>query len=159
MKFKNSKYNLNVGLTAIAIPGVNVDGTGFMLNERAKYTANTLTTLMTAANTGLNGSGTIYLVMTAAANGTYIKSITIKGTASSSKGIVRIYISKGTGLQKKVMLIMEVEVPYDTAGATSQSFSKIVDFGFNLQPAALVYASTQNADLIAVTAEGLDWTY
>ncbi len=51
------------------------------IGQRTKYTANTGTTIMSTANSNLDGTGTLYTDLTAgsSAYGTLIKTIRVKG--------------------------------------------------------------------------------
>ncbi len=58
--------------------------------EEIQYTANTGMVTISSANSNLDGSGDIYKVLVGAANGTVIKTVTIKAITSTKKGMVRL---------------------------------------------------------------------
>lgn len=129
-----------------------------MIDERAKYTANTGTTLISTANSNLNGTGTLGTVITAASNGTLITRVFIKATTTVTRGMVRLFIYDGTN----TCLLKEVSVNPVTIVTTTgidQSFEAILDMNFNLKSGECLKASTEIANSFSVTAEGLDWTY
>jgi hypothetical protein len=121
------------------------------INERAKYTANTGMAQISVANSNLNGTGTLYSIISGASNGTLIKTITIKATASDSIGMIRLYINTN--------IIDEIEIPSVTQSAIEKTFSIAFDVNYNLQNGDVLMASTQNANTFNIIAEGLDWAY
>ena len=153
----SSNTGAYVGMAPTSISSANINGGGLMLNESAKYTANTGMVSIATANSNLDGSGTLGTVLTAAANGTLIKSIRIEALASpgTNPGMIRLYVQNTGGIK----LIWEVEVPPKGRSAVYPAWSKTLDVNFNLQANALLVASTQNAQTFIVTAEGLDWAY
>jgi hypothetical protein len=127
-----------------------------MINERAKFTANTGSGLLSVANSGINGTGTLVDIITGASNGTLLRTITCKGTATTSRGMVRIYVNDGgstTGL------LCEIEVPAVTASSVDHSFAETIDLNITLKSGYKLKASTLNADTIQVIVDALDWTY
>lgn len=120
-----------------------------------QYTANTGYNVMTAANANLDGTGTLYTVLTAASNGTLIKTVTFKAQVTTTQGMVRLFITAGANTR----LLMEVEVPAVTRSGTDPSFEKTIALNYSMQSGDVLKASTQNAETINVIAEGLDWTY
>jgi hypothetical protein len=129
--------------------------------ESTNYTANTGVNIAFAANSNLDGTGTVATILTAGASGSgwkgcKINRITIKTTVSTAYGMVRLYISDGT----TTFLFAEIEVPAITKSATAASFSQIIDFdNFEIKAGYLIRASTQNSENFCITAEGLDWKY
>ena len=122
-----------------------------MINERAKYTANTGIVSISTANSNRNGTGTLGVIITGASNGTLVKRIIIKATGNTTRGMVRIYCNAN--------IITEVEVPAVTKSAIDTSFSAVLNLNFKLASTNTLKASTQNAETFIITAEGLDWTY
>jgi hypothetical protein len=123
-------------------------------------------TLISTANTNLDGSGTLGTILTAASGndasgrafqGCRIESISIKATTNTDHGIVRFYIYDGSSNTK---LISEVNVPAVTKSATVQSYEARISLGnFELHPGYVLKASTEKANSFAIVAEGLDWVY
>lgn len=126
------------------------------INERAKYTANTGTTYITTANSSLDGSGTLFSVLTARDNGTLIKTITIQSIADTSEGMVRIFIYDGTSVTN---LIEEFEIPPSVKTGTYPAYSISFDVNYNLKSGYILKATAEQANKFVVIAEGLDWTY
>lgn len=130
-----------------------------MITE-TQYTANTGMATINAANTSLTGSGTlntnIWTVLTAASNGTKVKSITVKAKGSTTApGMIRLFVYNGTD----TMLIREIEVPVMTQTANQECFEKYIELDFDLKATYEIRATTQIADTFNIIAEGLDWTY
>lgn len=126
-----------------------------MINERVQYTANTGTTVISTANTNLDGTGTLGTVLTASLNGTLIKTVFIKATGNTTRGMVRLFITGGGNTR----LLAEVQVPAVTKSAIDNSFSAVLNINYDLKSGYILKASTENAESFALTAEGLDWTY
>jgi hypothetical protein len=125
--------------------------------ESTNFTANTGMSLISTANSNLDGTGTLGTVLTAAnLKGCRIESVTIKAIVNTSYGMVRLFISDGTNKR----LLTEVFVPAITKSSVASSFSAKVTLGnFELQPTYSLLASTQNAESFAIIAEGMDWQY
>jgi hypothetical protein len=120
-----------------------------------QYTANTGLVTISTANTNLDGTGTMGTVLTAAGNGTLIKSITVKAHGVTTQGMVRLFINNGT----QTKLFREVLVPAVTPNATSKAFEAYLLISYALQAGDILYASTQNAEIFGITAEGMDFAY
>ncbi|HEU4717639.1 MAG TPA: hypothetical protein VFU15_07390, partial [Bacteroidia bacterium] len=71
------------------------------LGESAKFTANTGIAKVSTANSGLDGGGTLKKVLTAAGNGTYIATVTLKapGNTGTSGTIIRLFIDDGVNVR------------------------------------------------------------
>jgi hypothetical protein len=130
--------------------------------ESTNYTANTGMTLISTANSNLDGTGTLGTVLTAGASaagwkGTTVESISIKATGTVTHGMVRIFIYNGT----TSFLFTEVFVNPIVPPGTFQSFGyKITLPGkFQLKADYAIKASTQNAESFSVIAEGMDFKY
>lgn len=137
----------------------NLRETGYMLNQRAKYTARYGVVVISTANPNLNGSGTTGVVITAASNGTLIKRIIIKAQTNTTDGMVRLYVVNPNLDPAVVRLLIEVEIPAVPKSSNSHSYSIEFDFDFYLVNSYQIWASTENAETFNVIAEGLDITY
>lgn len=126
------------------------------INERAKYTANTGIVLISTANSSLSGDGTLGTVLTAAANGTLIKTITINAIGNTTQGMVRLFIYDGNSVTN---LIDEFEIPPSTALGTYPAYTITYEVNYNLKAGYVLKASTQNSESFVIIAEGLNWTY
>lgn len=129
--------------------------------DTTKYAPKFGSTIISTANTNLNGTGTIGTVYAAGVSPTYngssISTINIKSTVNVTPGMIRIFINNGT----TSFLFKEIIVPSVTVSATDQSFNKTIPFedDFDLQPGYSIGASTQLAQSSNVFAEGNDWNY
>ena len=141
--------------------------------DSTNYTANTGVGLISAANSNLDGTGTVVTIFTAGTtasgyNGSRIKSIVIKAivsTGTTTDGMVRLFI-QDTG--STTTLFTEIFVPMIKPTATNRAFVHQIDFGgdlhsqeggFNLAPGYKIIASTELANSFTVTVESLDWKY
>lgn len=123
--------------------------------EETQYTANTGFTTLTTANPNLDGTGTLGTVLTAASNGTLIKSITVSSNGDSTDGMVRLFIYDGTNTR----LFMEIPILAVDSSSVNPRFSVQIPMEFTLKAGYILKASTENTASLNVIAEGLDWTY
>lgn len=152
----NPKDNIYAYLgQQLQIPGENINRTGFMLDERAKFTSQTGIAIATTANSNLDGTGTLYDLITGASNGTLVKRIIIKAQGSTALGMVRIFFKAGAS----TWLMQEVTVPNITQAATDQTFIAVLDEPFYLESTYLLRVTTQWSNTFIVSAEGLDFAY
>lgn len=120
------------------------------------YTANTGLATISTANSNLDGTGTLGTILTAASNGTNVKSVTIKAVGSTtSQGMVRLFVDEGAGAK----LIAEIEIPIVTQSSADEGFEIYLPLDLDLQSGAILKASTQVANTFNIIAEGLDWAY
>lgn len=120
-----------------------------------QYTANTGMATISTANANLDGTGTLGTVLTAAANGTLVKSVTIKAQVTTTQGMVRLFIYDGTNTR----LVEEIEIPAVTKSTQDHSFETTIQCNFRLKSGYVLKASTQNAEAFNVIAQGADWAY
>lgn len=121
-----------------------------------QFTANTGMVTISTANSNLDGTGTLGTVLTAASNGTLVKSITIKAVGSTTAlGMVRLFIYDGSNTR----LFAEVDIPIVTQSASDECFERYMELDLDLKAGYLIKASTQIGDTFNIIAEGLDWTY
>lgn len=127
-----------------------------MLSELAKYTANTGMGIVTTANTGLDGTGSLVTILTAAANGTFIKTVTVKTqSVGINQGMLRLFIYDGVNTR----LLMEIDTPIAGRSGTWASFSRIINLNYFLKAGDVLQASTQETKTFNVIAEGYDVSY
>ncbi|MBU0764161.1 MAG: hypothetical protein KJ607_04925 [Bacteroidetes bacterium] len=138
----------------LPISNVNINGTGYMLDERAKWIGFTSTVVISTANPYLNGSGTITDLITGSASGTLIKSITIKAQGSTTQGMIRIYFDDGT-----TRIMYEVPVPAITQSSEDQTFIHVIKDNFPLKYSRKLRVSTEKAETFVITAEGVYHSY
>ncbi|MCA0429267.1 MAG: hypothetical protein LCH32_02065 [Bacteroidetes bacterium] len=121
-----------------------------------QYTANTGVVTLSTANSNLDGTGTLGLLLTASAYGTLIKTITVKAQqTTTTQGMVRIFIYNGSSYY----IVQEIEIPANTNAATTQTFEFTWNCDIKLKADWKLYASTQNSESFNVIAQGLNWTY
>jgi hypothetical protein len=112
---------------------------------------------LSAANTNRDGSGTVVTVVSAGANGTRIDAVTIEATATTTAGMVRLYLHDGANAR----LFDEVAVSAITPSGTVAAFSAQRLYSAT-QPVLLpsgwsLRASTHNAEAFNVVAFGGDF--
>ena len=108
---------------------------------------------ISAANTNLDGTGTIVTVATGATDGTRIDQITIKAEVATTAGMVRLFIDDGGGLE----LWREEAVSVTTPTATVKSFAVTIDLTSTpliLPSTYILAASTEKAEAFNVFAFG-----
>lgn len=113
---------------------------------------------VSAANTNRDGTGTIVDLITGVAAGTRINKITVKGIATSTAGMVRIYFFDGTNTR----LYIEVTVTAITASASVETFSEEISFNDANAPILAsatqkLQASTHNAETFNIIIEAADY--
>lgn len=120
-----------------------------------QYTANTGIVSISTANSNLDGTGTLGTVITGAANGTLVKTVTIKAAGTVTQGVVRLFITGG-GVTR---LIEEIEIPNRTPSADEPAFEYTLNCDYKLQSGYVLKAAPQNAETFNIIAQGLDWAY
>lgn len=113
-----------------------------------------------AANTNRDGTGTLATILTAGASGSRIDAVNIKAVATTTAGMIRLFIHDGTN----ALLLTELPVLALTPSATlpsweaqlttnnmSQVLPVILPTGYSLR------ASTHNAETFNVIAIGGDF--
>jgi hypothetical protein len=135
-----------------------------VLPESSNYASNVGVVVISTANSNLDGTGALGTVLTAGASGSgfvgsSIKTVTVKAQSSTTDGMVRLYIQDTGG--SNTWLIKEIFIPARIQSSIAQSYSTFVDFGdgFVISPGYKLMASTQNAEVFVITAEGLDLKY
>ena len=148
MVFNNNQY-LSNSLEYVYQPEIG---------QRTKYTANTGVVVMTAANTKLDGGlGTYYTVLqSGSANGTLIKTITVKTRVSVVRSMVRLFVEDKSGNKD---LIAEIEIPAVGQGSVQQTFAVSMEVDYMLKYEYYLKATTDVANATVVIAEGLDITF
>ena len=136
-------------------------------NNYSLLTANTGIATISVANPSLDGSGTTVSVITAAANGTIVRSVTIKAIAPVRDGMVRLFIKRPNGPSSFIINLYE-EIAITVAPRAAivpipapqyAMFETILVGDLKLKSGEELVASTQNADTFNIIAEGVDWTY
>lgn len=111
--------------------------------------------LISAANTGRDGTGTLYDVVTAGANGTRIDHAEIVATGTTTNNVVRLFLYNGTSN----FLYREILITAITPSTTVAVASAIVTFtnGLVIPTGWKLRASTNNAESYNVFAFGGDY--
>lgn len=123
--------------------------------EETQFTANTGMATISTANANLDGQGTIGTVLTGAANGTLIKSITVKAQTNVTKGMVNLFVYDGTNTR----LLKQITIKPVNKTANTPSFEHSEDLNFTLKSGYILKASTVRAETFNVIAEGMDFAY
>ena len=116
------------------------------------------------ANTNRDGTGTIATMCAGATAGTKVNSVTITATATTTAGMIRVYVSTDTGTTWR--LIKEVPVSANTPSATVQAWtSGILPADDRTLPSIvltgssdLLGVSTHNAEAFAYYVSAADFT-
>lgn len=115
---------------------------------------------ISVANTNRDGTGTIVAVFTAGSNGSRIDGITVKATATTTAGIVRLFIHDGTNARLWTEVPITAAVPSGTNPASEVQITTsnsphllplILPNGYSLR------AAPHNAEAFNVIGEGADF--
>lgn len=125
------------------------------MSTTAQYAATPKTAVaqLSAANTSRDGTGTIVTVLTAGANGSRVDDIAVTATATTTAGVVRLFLHDGTTAR----LWREILVSAVTPSATVSPWaSTLVNLGLVLQSGWSLRAATHNAEAfnVCVTRAG-----
>lgn len=120
-----------------------------------QYTANTGMVTISTGNTNLDGSGTLGTLVTAASNGTLVKSVTFKAQGNTTQGMLRLFIDDGSNTR----LVEEIEVPAVTKSAQDCSFETTIQCNYRLKAGYILKVSTENSETFNVIANAADWAY
>lgn len=115
----------------------------------AQYAATPKTAVaqLSAANANRDGTGTIVTVLTAGTNGTRVDDLTIEATATTTAGMVRLFLHDGTNAR----LWREIPVTAITPSATVQAFtSSLSNIALVLQTGWSLRAATEKAEAFNV---------
>jgi hypothetical protein len=118
--------------------------------SNANYAATPKSALaqLSAANTNRDGTGTIVTVLTAGTSGSRIDDIVITATATTTAGMVRLFLHDGTNAR----LFREVPVTAITPSATVQAFAaSLPNLALVLAPGWSLRAATHNAESFNVS--------
>lgn len=110
-------------------------------------TARTASAALSAANTNRNGTGTIVSVFSAGASGSRVDDIYIVANATTTAGVIRLFISDGTNIRLWQEILVTATTPSTTVQVWSYSLlnqALILANGWSLQ------AATNNAETFSV---------
>ena len=112
---------------------------------------------LSAANTNRDGTGTIVTILTAGADGTVVRRITINSIGTTTAGMVRLYHHNGTSYT----LLKEIPVTAITPSGTVEAWSEVIEYfgdeGLRLPTGHSIRGSTHNAENFHVLIEGNDF--
>jgi len=134
-------------------------------NDYSLLTANTGIRTVTTANGNLDGSGTTVTVFTAGgANGSIVRSITIKSIQPTLQGMVRLFIANADSsvitLYKEVQIPIVPQAPSQAVPAPQYIMYETVLCGdIKLNDGFSIIATTQNTQSFNIIVEGLDISY
>jgi hypothetical protein len=119
------------------------------MSTTANYAATprTASAALSAANTNRNGTGTIVSVFAAGSSGSRIDDIYIVANATTTAGVIRLFISDGTNIRLWQEILVSAVTPSTTVQVWSSSLinqALILANGWSLQ------ASTNNAETFSV---------
>jgi hypothetical protein len=99
----------------------------FVLTPNTGFGANT-----TAANTAVDGTGTVVTSFTAGTNGSYVKRITFKAAGTNVATVARLFINNGStnGTAANNSLVGEVALPATTA-SNSAAITNDIEYTLN----------------------------
>jgi hypothetical protein len=99
---------------------------------------------VSTANTARDGTGALATVYTAGANGSRIDSLVVQATATTTAGMIRLFISDGSNNR----LVTELPVVAVTPSGTIPAWNAEVRFdgGLVLQATWTLQGSTNNAE-------------
>lgn len=119
------------------------------MSTSAQYasTVRTASGALSVANTNRNGTGTIVSIFSAGSSGSRVDDIYIVANASTTAGVVRLFISDGTNIRLWQEILVTAVTPSTTVAVWSSSLlnqALILASGWSLQ------ASTNNAETFSV---------
>lgn len=132
-------------------------------SDTTQYEAKNGLGKLSAANSNLDGTGTIVSLIQASTVGSgwlgqKIEKIHLKATGTTTSGMLRLFVQNSEGTVTK--LFAEIPVPAVTPTATALSFEQVLNFNnFYLQTGYRIMGATQNAESFVVTAEAMNFKY
>ena len=105
------------------------------------------TTPLTAANTALDGTGTVSTVISASASGSFVQRLRIKASGSVSASVLRVFINNGqsNATSSNNTLFDEITVAAVTVSQTAASTTYELPMNIALPPAYRINASIGTA--------------
>lgn len=154
--YASTQWSETFNVVAIATTWINCDCATNCPTE-TKYEMNTGVVNINTSNPNLDGTGAISTVITATSGsgrGTRVTGLTVKGTGSTTEGMVRIFISFSGGGAS--MLISEVPIQGMTQTAVESACRYFYNPSIYLNPGDSLNASTENAESFNLIAEATD---
>jgi len=113
--------------------------------------------VISAANTNLDGTGTVVTILTAGTFGTRVHRIQIKAKVTTTAGMIRIFIHDGSSY----FLYKEIPVTAITPSGTVEAFEYTLDLqnedAIILPTTYSIRMSTHNAEAFNCFVEGGDY--
>jgi hypothetical protein len=119
------------------------------------YRAQTKSVTINTQNSNLDGTGPITSIITAASNGTLIKTLIIKAQVSTTQGMIRLYVNSGG--QNRIL--SEINVSSVAASGRDDSFYKELQLDYFLKSGDALEVSTQTNDTLNIYVDALDVSY
>lgn len=116
-------------------------------------TPKTTTVSFGTANTNRDGSGTLATLITAGASGSMVNGVVVKGTGTTTAGMIRVFHYDGSNNR----LVGEVIVTAITVGAAVEAWKGVwaPEFPMFIPSGGLLKLSTHNAETFhAVSSHG-----
>lgn len=118
-------------------------------------------TVLTAANTATDGTGTVATLITAGANGSFVSHIRIRPVGSNVISVLRLFINNGSTNTTATnnALIDEIALPATTISQVAQQADYRIPCNFGLEPGFKLLATLGTAVAAgwAATAFGGDY--
>jgi hypothetical protein len=107
---------------------------------------------ISTGNTNRDGTGTIATAFTPGTNGSRIERAYIQATATTTAGMIRVYLNDGTNTR----LISEIPVSAVTPSATVQAYHADIPLleGMVVPSGYTVRVSTEKSEVFNITVEG-----
>jgi hypothetical protein len=116
------------------------------------------TARISTANTNRDGTGTLGTVLTGGTNGSRVDRIVITATATTTAGMVRLFISDGTNIRLWKEIAVSAITPSGTVAAFTSTISSPDSNPLLVLPVNYVLkAGTNNAESFDVIAHGADF--
>lgn len=116
---------------------------------------NGLSAFVTAANTLTDGTGTVYTVYTAGANGGVFQGVRVKGNGTNAASVLRIFLNNGSSAATTANNALIGELPL---AATTGSNNAAVGPDFFWPASNLVVAASYVINVCYGTAGASGWT-
>lgn len=116
---------------------------------------------LTAANTNMDGTGTVTGVFTAGANGSFLKAVQFRPLGTNVSTVARVFINNGSTntVAANNAIVGEVTIPASTASNTTQQPDFIVPLNFALPATYVVNVTIGTAVAAGIMASVVGGDY
>lgn len=110
----------------------------FSIAPRSSFAA-----AITAANTAMDGTGTVNLVFTAGSNGSFLSRLIVRALGTNVATVMRIFLNNGSTptVAGNNALIAEINLPATTASNTTQQPDFQIPLNMGIEPSYRIYAT------------------